>query len=458
MTRLVNAKLVDAGWNADQYKGMITDSVVGHRDPQGQPEEHQDLGRPDQAGRRGDHAQPVHLRRRAWNIMAGYGAKSEQGRRRGRRGGVPAGAVRQRPGAGRQRPHVAADLHRRQGRRLHLLRERGDLRPAERPGDRLHRARRDHPDREPDRGHHATARTRRRPRRSSTSCTRRTAQKIFAENGYRPVVAGVGGPTLPDPAAAVHHRRPRRLAEGQQGFFDPTASVMASIEQKLGHRHRRAEPSRRATRDTSRVATHRIGRRAGSGTAAGPARRPWRPPDGRPGSAHHRQRLGTGLGLGTAVLYLSLIVLIPLAAVVWRSTERRAGRLLGRHHHARTRGPRSSSPSSPRAIVAVVNVVMGTADRLGAGARPLPGQGAWSTRSSTCRSRCRRSWPAWCCWRCTAPSSPLHLNLAYTRLGVVRRAAVRDAAVRRAHRAAGAARARPRHGAGGGLARAPARG
>jgi sulfate transport system permease protein len=31
--------------------------------------------------------------------------------------------------------------------------------------------------------------------------------------------------------------------------------------------------------------------------------------------------VGAGLGLGVSVLYLSLIVLVPLAAVVWRSTE-----------------------------------------------------------------------------------------------------------------------------------------
>jgi sulfate transport system permease protein len=41
----------------------------------------------------------------------------------------------------------------------------------------------------------------------------------------------------------------------------------------------------------------------------------------RPGNSAPRtiatSRLGTGLGLGTAVVYLSLIVLIPLAAVVW---------------------------------------------------------------------------------------------------------------------------------------------
>ena len=51
------------------------------------------------------------------------------------------------------------------------------------------------------------------------------------------------------------------------------------------------------------------------------------------------------------------------------------------------------------------------------------------------------------------PESPVHVTLAYTQLGVVVAPAVRHPAVRGAHRAARAARARPRHGAGGRLAR-----
>ena len=72
-----------------------------------------------------------------------------------------------------------------------------------------------------------------------------------------------------------------------------------------------------------------------------------------------RPRLGTGLGVGLAVTYLSLIVLIPLAAVVWRGTGA---------------GPAEfwravTTPDSWAAlkltvlgsvVVAVVNVVMGT--------------------------------------------------------------------------------------------------
>ena len=53
------------------------------------------------------------------------------------------------------------------------------------------------------------------------------------------------------------------------------------------------------------------------------------------------------------------------------------------------------------------------------------------------------------------PRSPFGINIAYAQAGDPHRAAVRDAAVRGALGAAGAARARPRHGGGGRLPRAP---
>ncbi|MET9021942.1 sulfate ABC transporter permease subunit CysT [Actinopolymorpha sp. NPDC004070] len=80
---------------------------------------------------------------------------------------------------------------------------------------------------------------------------------------------------------------------------------------------------------------------------------------GRNAGLAFRGRAGTALGLGTALIYLSLIVLIPLAAVVWRS----AGHGPGYFWRSVT------TPDSWAAlqltvgasvIVAVVNLVMGT--------------------------------------------------------------------------------------------------
>ena len=61
---LVKAGLVDAKWNRQSYKGHGPRLGRGVRRPRRQPEEDQDLGRPAQARRRGDHAEPVHVRRR----------------------------------------------------------------------------------------------------------------------------------------------------------------------------------------------------------------------------------------------------------------------------------------------------------------------------------------------------------------------------------------------------------
>ncbi|MGI8330609.1 sulfate ABC transporter permease subunit CysT [Actinomadura scrupuli] len=73
--------------------------------------------------------------------------------------------------------------------------------------------------------------------------------------------------------------------------------------------------------DTDAVAS------AGAGTPPGPAGAglvPGRPRPHRP-SGLPRGAGGTALGLGTSLIFLSLIVLIPLAAVVWKSAEHGPG-------------------------------------------------------------------------------------------------------------------------------------
>ena len=56
VTRLVKAGLVAADWASTPNKGLVTTSVVVVHRPQGQPEAHQDLGRPAQARRPGPDA------------------------------------------------------------------------------------------------------------------------------------------------------------------------------------------------------------------------------------------------------------------------------------------------------------------------------------------------------------------------------------------------------------------
>ena len=115
ITRLVKANLVDASWNTGQYKGMVTDSVVVIGTRKGNPKSLKtwdDLIKP---GVQVITPNPFTSGGARWNIMAGYGAASNKGANKHGRCGLPAAAVQQRPGAGRQRPQVAADLHRRQG-------------------------------------------------------------------------------------------------------------------------------------------------------------------------------------------------------------------------------------------------------------------------------------------------------------------------------------------------------
>ena len=124
-----------------------------------------------------------------WNIMAAYGAQLEAGQDARRRRSPTSSELftKHVAGAGQVGARRAADVHRRQGRRAALLRERGDHRPAEGREGRLRHPRPDDPDREPDRGHDQGQAARR--RRSSTTCWTPAAQTIFAKHGYRPVIA-----------------------------------------------------------------------------------------------------------------------------------------------------------------------------------------------------------------------------------------------------------------------------
>src|SRR5215216_3336322 len=80
MTRLVDDKLVDSDWNKNEYKGMITDSVVALVVRKGNPkgiEDWDDLTKP---GVEVITPNPFSSGGAKWNIMAAYGAQLKQGK------------------------------------------------------------------------------------------------------------------------------------------------------------------------------------------------------------------------------------------------------------------------------------------------------------------------------------------------------------------------------------------
>ena len=61
------------------------------------------------------------------------------------------------------------------------------------------------------------------------------AQKIFAENGYRPVVSWIDSPfEFPTPPAMFTIADLGGWADVTKKFFDPTGGIMADVESKIG--------------------------------------------------------------------------------------------------------------------------------------------------------------------------------------------------------------------------------
>ena len=272
--------------------------------------------------------------------MAAYGAESNKGADTAAGVAYLKQAVPADRRAGHERPGVAADVHLRQGRRDDRVRERRDLRAAERSADRLHGSGLDDPDREPGRGHQQQRAPDRRRRRSSTSSTRRPRRRSTPQNGYRPIVPGADiGAVVPDAVEPVHDRRPRRLDEGHEGLLRrraPASWPASSSGSACADDAHRPRPGVRPTTD-SEWRRWRLPTRApsGSGVATPDPDGAFPPTDGTPderrdrGEARRRQPGGVRRGRRRhrarsrcrRSLYLSLIVLIPLAAVVYTAAK-----------------------------------------------------------------------------------------------------------------------------------------
>ena len=202
MTRLVKANLVAADWNTDQYKGMVTDSVVVIGTRKGNPKNIKtwdDLTKP---GVEVITPNPFTSGGARWNIMAALRRADANGQDRGRGHRRTSSAVQERPGAGRQRrasrcrPSPAARATRSSPTRT----RRSSPSRTARPIDYV----------VPDttiliENPAAVTSDSKHPKEAKAFLDflhTPAAQKIFADNGYRPVVAGRG--------AARPSSRPRR--------------------------------------------------------------------------------------------------------------------------------------------------------------------------------------------------------------------------------------------------------
>ena len=233
ITRLVKDGLVASDWNSGQYRGMVTDSVVVIATRKGNPKHLRtwdDL--------LGDGIQvitpnPFTSGGARWNVLAAYGAKSDKG-------------VDKAAGVAYLRelfPHVAVQDNSARASLQTFVNGKGDAMLAyendaifaQHNGQALDYT-------VPDdtiliENPVAVTRNSEHPTEAKAFLDfllTPTAQKVFAENGYRPIVQGVGGPGFPTPAKLFTIKDLGGWTTLNKDFFDANSGVMAGIEQRLG--------------------------------------------------------------------------------------------------------------------------------------------------------------------------------------------------------------------------------
>ena len=233
ITRLVKDGLVASDWNSGQYRGMVTDSVVVIATRKGNPKHLRtwdDL--------LGDGIQvitpnPFTSGGARWNVLAAYGAKSDKGADKA------AGVAYLRE----LFPHVAVQDNSARASLQTFVNGKGDAMLAyendaifaQHNGQALDYT-------VPDdtiliENPVAVTRNSEHPTEAKAFLDfllTPTAQKIFAENGYRPIVQGVGGPGFPTPAKLFTIKDLGGWTALNKDFFDANSGVMAGIEQRLG--------------------------------------------------------------------------------------------------------------------------------------------------------------------------------------------------------------------------------
>jgi len=234
MTRLVNAKVVAADWNKDEYDGMVTKSVVVIGVRKGNPKgirTWEDLTRP---GVEVITPNPFTSGGARWNVLAAYGAASHKGT--AEQNGIDylerlfANVPVQDDSARKSLQTFSS------GKGDAILAYENEMIFAQHKGAPLDYVVPDetisieNPAAVPVTSKHPTeAKAFLRYLRTPQ------AQEIFVKNGYRPAADGVpGADEFPTPSGLFTIEDLGGWAEVTKKFFDPQSSIMADVERKIG--------------------------------------------------------------------------------------------------------------------------------------------------------------------------------------------------------------------------------
>ena len=235
MTRLVDAGLVDASWNTDEHKGMVTDSVVSLVTRKGNPKNikgFEDLVKP---GVDVITPNPFSSGAARWNIMGAYGSQTQTGKSEADGTAFLAkllGNVSVQDDSGRAALQTFTG-----GKGDVLISYENEAIFAQQNGQDVDYV-------VPDNtllieNPAAVTSSSKHPKEAKAFLDfvrSDDAQKIFAENGYRPVSesADTAGQDFPTPAGLFTIQYLGGWAEVATKFFDPDKGIVTDIERKLG--------------------------------------------------------------------------------------------------------------------------------------------------------------------------------------------------------------------------------
>ena len=235
MTRLVDAKLVDPSWNTDEHKGMVTDSVVSLVTRKGNPKKIQsfeDLVKP---GVDVITPNPFSSGSARWNIMGAYGSQTQTGKSEADATAFLAkllGNVSVQDDSGRAALQTFTG-----GKGDVLISYENEAIFAKQNGQDVDYV-------VPDstlliENPAAVTSNSKHPKEAKAFLDfvrSDEAQKIFAENGYRPVskTADTAGQDFPTPSGLFTIQDLGGWADVATKFFDPEKGIVTEIERDLG--------------------------------------------------------------------------------------------------------------------------------------------------------------------------------------------------------------------------------